>query len=120
MESIIKCCVLFLFTLTVHTYATQASSTQSDNKLHFSLAEAVSANELESERGREGFDITAINNMNIQATLTGNSANNTVTGTNIIDNGALSGSGGMFSVIQNTGNNVIIQDSTIVNVTIVP
>lgn len=112
--------MLLLFSLALSIYTAKAYSAQSDNELHFSLAETVSADELEKARGREGFDITAINNMNVQATLTGNAANNNVTGMNIIDHGAFTEASGMFSVIQNSGNNVIIQDSTIVNVTIVP
>lgn len=66
-----------------------------------------------------GVDSTVLNTMNVKATLTGNTATNNVTGTNIIDTSAFSGANGMFSVIQNSGNNVVIQDSTIVNVTIV-
>jgi hypothetical protein len=120
MVPFIKSSLLLLFVLTLPIHTAKASSSQSDDALPFSLAEAVPDNDLENARGREGIDITAINNMNVQATLTGNVANNSITGTNIIDHGAFAGSGGMFSVIQNSGNNVIIQDSTIVNVTIVP
>lgn len=38
-------------------------------------------------------------------------------GDNVISGGAFANSSGIASVIQNSGNNVIIQDSTIVNVT---
>ena len=110
--------LLFVSALTIQT--SLANATHFDDNLLLSSSEKVSEDELEKARGREGFDITAINNMNLQATLAGNTANNTVTGVNIIDNGAFTNAGGIFSVIQNTGNNVIIQDSTIVNVTIVP
>lgn len=121
MVSIIKYCALLLFTVTMPIHATNTSSTQPDNELHFSLAETVSTDELASARGREGgFDVTAINNANLQATLTGNAANNNTTGMNIIDHGAFKEASGMFSVIQNSGNNVIIQDVTNVNVTIAP
>ena len=71
-------------------------------------------------RGQGGVDITTFNQNSIQATMSDTSANNTTTGFNVIDNGAFTNAGGLISVIQNTGNNVIIQDSTIVNVTIIP
>lgn len=48
------------------------------------------------------------------------STNNTITGqvssgSNVISSGSFSGSQGLSSVIQNSGNNVIIQSATIVN-----
>ncbi|SFE15670.1 hypothetical protein [Nitrosomonas sp. Nm166] len=119
MGAILKGFILFLFVFALTSQAGLASATQSDDLLFLS-SEKASIDELEKARGREGFDITTINNMNVQATLTGNTANNNATGMNLIDNGAFTNASGMFSVIQNTGNNVIIQDSTIVNVTIVP
>ncbi len=121
MALVLKGCLFLLFAWTLlPTPVAKASSAQPDNKLPFSLAETVSVDELETARGREGVNITALNNMNVQAILNDNTANNTITGSNRIDTGAFAGSGGMFSVIQNSGNNVIIQDSTIVNVTILP
>lgn len=98
----------------------KADSAQNQDKLLFSSAETVLLEELDNARGREGVDITALSNMNVQATLSGNQASNNVNGYNIIDHGSFTQASGITSVIQNTGNNVIIQDSTIVNVTIVP
>lgn len=120
MGAILKGYILLLsfFALTIQAGLTGA--TQFDDNLLLSPNKKASEDELEKARGREGFDITAINNMNVQAVLTGNTANNNITGGNIIGAGAFTNAGGMFSVIQNTGNNVIIQDSTIVNVTITP
>lgn len=83
-------------------------------------AEKASIEELDNARGREGIDVTTLNNMNVRATLTDNNATNNTSGFNIIDHGSFAGAGGMFSVIQNSGNNVLIQDSTIINVTILP
>lgn len=82
--------------------------------------ERATLEELDSMTGREGVDITTLNRMNVRAFLTDNSATNNVSGFNSIDNGSFVGASGMFSVIQNSGNNVLIQDSTIVNVTILP
>ncbi|WP_240141534.1 hypothetical protein [Nitrosomonas sp. HPC101] len=83
-------------------------------------AEIASVEELDSATGREGIDVTTLNNMNVRALLSGNTATNNTSGVNMIDNGSFAGSGGMFSVIQNSGNNVLIQDSTIINVTVLP
>lgn len=82
---------------------------------------AVQLDELDNVRGRGGVvNITTVVNSNIDAELSNNTAINNVTGFNIIDNNAFTEASGIFSIIQNTGNNVIIQDSTIVNVTITP
>lgn len=43
---------------------------------------------------------------------------NSMTGNNVISSGALTGITGVNSVIQNTGNNVLIQNSTVVNLTL--
>ncbi|WP_264403772.1 carbon storage regulator [Vibrio owensii] len=47
-----------------------------------------------------------------------NVATNTVSGNNILSPGAFADSSGISSVIQNTGNNVLIQNSTVVNLTL--
>lgn len=123
METIkLKRCVISLFLLV----ALQSLPANADlmhnqpNRAFFLQTEAVMLEELENERGRGGFDLTTINDQYVQGILTGNSAHHNVTGGNIIDYGAFANSAGMFSVIQNSGNNVLIQDSTIVNVTIMP
>jgi hypothetical protein len=57
-------------------------------------------------------------------TLNGTVANNTVdhvvTGSNVIGNGAFNGAAGVPMVIQNTGNGVLIQNATILNVQFQP
>ena len=45
-----------------------------------------------------------------------NQAYNLTTGGNLISEGAFAGTSGLATVIQNSGNNVLIQNSTIVNV----
>ena len=75
--------------------------------------------DLDQIRGLGGVvDVT--NNANLGAVLTNNDANDSVTGYNIIDQGSFNDANGVFSIIQNTGNNVIIQDSTIITITISP
>ncbi|MGF1909465.1 carbon storage regulator [Vibrio kasasachensis] len=48
----------------------------------------------------------------------GNVATNTINGNNHIGAGALASTSGVTNVIQNTGNNVLIQNSTVVNLTL--
>jgi len=67
---------------------------------------------LATQRG--GQDLI-VNEQKLKATLTDNSASNLNTGNNIITDGALAGVNGIPMVIQNSGNNVIIQNSTILN-----
>jgi hypothetical protein len=123
MKTILKIlegCLLILLVITLHSQEAKADIDQDQDKLLFSSSETALSDELDNARGREGVDMTTLNNMNVRATLSGNQANNNVNGYNIIDHGAFAQASGINSVIQNSGNNVIIQDSTIVNVTIVP
>ncbi|MDE3060598.1 MAG: carbon storage regulator [Pseudomonadota bacterium] len=53
----------------------------------------------------------------LNAALNNTSAVNTVSGGNVLQSGALTQVSGITSVIQNSGNNVIIQSNTIVNLT---
>ncbi|KLV06932.1 carbon storage regulator [Photobacterium aquae] len=54
----------------------------------------------------------------MQGDVASNSAYNNTTGDNIIDAGSLSNSSGVFNIVQNTGNNVLIQNATVVNLTL--
>ena len=86
---------------------------------------AVSANQLAEQRGgAETFNMdldTISNEINEGAVLTDNSVgSNITTGANSIAGGSFAGSSGISSVIQNSGNNVIIQDATLVNITMKP
>jgi hypothetical protein len=47
-----------------------------------------------------------------------NTSNGTISGGNIIDAGAFSHSSGLSTIIQNSGNNVLIQSATILNLNI--
>jgi|UPI0003728DE5 hypothetical protein len=120
MDTIVKAGLLTLLVALAPIRGATADSTDEQSDMAFLQADAVLLEELENERGREGVDFTALNNMNVRATLSGNDVNNSVTGFNVINSGAFSDSSGFNSVIQNSGNNVVIQDATIVNVTIMP
>ena len=58
---------------------------------------------------------SAINENNSTATVAGNVASQVTTGSNTITDNAFANTSGIPIVIQNTGNNVLIQDSTILN-----
>ncbi|WP_299018029.1 carbon storage regulator [uncultured Photobacterium sp.] len=50
--------------------------------------------------------------------VAGNGAYNNTTGDNVIDASSFSDSSGVLNVVQNTGNNVLIQNATVVNLTL--
>lgn len=56
------------------------------------------------------------NENQLRGVVADNHASNLTTGANVISDGAFSGSVGLPMVIQNSGNNVLIQNATIVNV----
>lgn len=67
---------------------------------------------LATQRG--GADMHVSEN-DLKATMTDTSARNLSTGSNIINDGSFANSNGLPMVVQNTGNNVIIQNSTILH-----
>ncbi len=72
--------------------------------------------ELINERGGYYIDLLQYFNSEQNATLQDNWLEAGTNGANIIDGNAFSGAMGFTSVIQNSGNNVIIQESTLVNI----
>jgi hypothetical protein len=75
---------------------------------------AVAPGELDSRRG----GTNASNDMRLDGVVGSNSASNLTTGANTISTGSFAGASGLPVVIQNSGNNVLIQNATIVNVQI--
>lgn len=57
-------------------------------------------------------------NSDMYGEVAGNGAYNNTTGANIISEGSFSDSSGIFNIVQNTGNNVLIQNATVVNLTL--
>ncbi|MDB5819103.1 MAG: hypothetical protein JWQ11_2743 [Rhizobacter sp.] len=80
----------------------------------FGARRAVSMATLSAQRG--GTEVTEV--PTLSGSVSGNQASNTVSGSNSITNGAFSNSSGLPVIVQNSGNNVLIQTSTVVNVTI--
>jgi len=68
--------------------------------------------------GYRGGSALQINEMKLNSNLLNNQAIGNVTGSNIVTQDAFSGASGFSTVVQNSGNNVIIQNATIVNLSL--
>lgn len=77
---------------------------------------AVSSNMLDAYRG--GAEVSVVNDNMLKGVVSENQAYNLNTGSNLVTDGSFAGASGLSTVIQNSGNNVLIQNSTIVNVQI--
>jgi hypothetical protein len=84
----------------------------------FGGEQQVDEQDLEGNRGRENTTLNQINKMTLEAVLSNNVTDNVVTGNNVITDGAFTNTTGFPMVIQNTGNNVIIQNATILNLNV--
>ncbi|RFA31120.1 hypothetical protein CAI21_00180 [Alkalilimnicola ehrlichii] len=80
--------------------------------------ELVAEDELMHASGRQNSNLVQVGDLRSNANLTDNSAIGTLSGDNSIASGALHGAAGLVTVIQNSGNNVVIQDSTVLNVNV--
>lgn len=66
---------------------------------------------LASERG----GAQTANDMELSGVVGNNHASDLVTGHNVVSEGSLTGNAGFATVVQNSGNNVLIQNATIIN-----
>ena len=78
----------------------------------------VASARLDAQRGGTDLGPVTINTNMLNAKLFDNSATGNVTGNNIITEGSFAGASGLPTVIQNSGNNVIIQNGTVLNLTV--
>lgn len=86
-----------------------------------SMNEALSEEDLSGHRAEGtviGIDDITLNHADLDGNNSGNSVTNSMTGNNYISGSAFNGANGMFDTIQNSGNNVLIQKATIVNITL--
>jgi hypothetical protein len=91
---------------------------KSQTALLFENADIVGNDDLSEMRGA-ALDPEVLGVSIFDATSTNNAITGQVaSGSNVISSGSFSGSQGLSSVIQNSGNNVIIQSATIVNFSI--
>lgn len=77
------------------------------------IGASVDVMKLDRLRGGES---TVENNVLLDGTVEGNTADHVVSGSNAISDGAFSNASGINTVIQNTGSNVLIQNGMVVNV----
>lgn len=61
-----------------------------------------------------------IQNTTLTGTVSDNSVDHAITGDNVIKGGSLSAATGFPTVVQNSGNNVLIQNATVLNVQFKP
>lgn len=75
---------------------------------------ALPSEALEPLRG--GAESSTYSKNILNGAVSDNQAANLITGGNLVSDGSFAGASGFATVIQNSGNNVLIQNSTIVNV----
>lgn len=81
--------------------------------------ESVSLETMNEARGGQNVELDLVYaESDVDGISSDNVATNTVSGNNILSPGAFADSSGISSVIQNSGNNVLIQNSTVVNLTL--
>ena len=88
-----------------------------DFDLFFNSELIVEDIDLEEMRGT-ALDLEVLGVAIFDAVSLNNSTSGTFSGGNVIDKGAFSDSSGLSTIIQNSGNNVLIQSATILNLNI--
>ena len=84
-----------------------------------SFGQATSVERLQTMTGGSS-TTNNINQQTLNAMMNDTEAKNTVSGGNLVSGSAFGNAAGLPTVIQNSGNNVLIQNSTIVNVRMNP
>ncbi len=85
----------------------------------FMPGESLSDELLSQQRGKSDIEMLfQTNNSDQKALIQNNSISNSSTGNNSLSDNAFSDMSGIATVIQNTGNQVVIQSTTMVNVMI--
>jgi hypothetical protein len=84
------------------------------------LGSGLAGDALDALRGGSDDRTVTTNISDVDGKVDGNTAINSITGANLVDGGAFGNSAGLSTVIQNSGNNVLIQNSTVVSVQFAP
>lgn len=100
----------------------EPTSTVSGPSILLGAAAPVSDETLgtESAKAQIQLDKLVVNEQDLDGVVQDNVAINNTTGNNSVSGEAFSDAAGFVTVIQNTGNNVLIQNSTIVNIALEP
>jgi len=75
---------------------------------------------LGDQRARQGVAYTQLGRIDAQIDLRDNQVNGGVSGDNVLGQSAFDGARGISTIIQNTGHNVAIQESLIINIAVSP
>ncbi|AXK73129.1 hypothetical protein DWG18_13130 [Lysobacter sp. TY2-98] len=105
--------------------ATQLVPAATSNAVNSLDATAMTTDALDDLRGgtdiKDSFNVTTTTNTaDNDGNVSGNTAQNTVSGVNLVDGGSFGNAAGLNTVIQNSGNNVLIQNSTVVSIQFTP
>lgn len=82
--------------------------------------EPVDLTTLGEQRGRQGVTYTQLSRIDAQIDLRDNHVYGGVSGDNVIGSEVFEGAQGIATIIQNSGHNVAIQESLIINIAISP
>lgn len=106
--------------LVLFTGVAMADSDTADTGEAWLQQSTLSEQQLNEASGRQGLPLQIqMNNSNQGANVSDNVlSGQVVTGNNLIDGGAFQNMSGVATVIQNSGNQVVIQDTTQINVLI--
>jgi hypothetical protein len=104
------------------TAASAVPAEESDSIAAFASATPISTETLGEMNGKAQIQVDKIqiNDQDVTGVVNDNVAIDNETGHNTIADGAYTDSAGFMTTIQNTGNNVLIQNATIINVTVEP
>jgi len=82
----------------------------------------LSTDQLDDQRAKANLEVhhLTINDQELNGVVAENTAIGNDTGDNIISDGAFTDVAGFVSTVQNSGNNVLIQNATIINVSVKP
>lgn len=87
-------------------------------------APSIDPAELDTQRGREGLNIEDVvmqlNDVHTDASVANNVLTSQNTGGNLVEAGAFGNAAGLVFNVQNSGNHVIIQNTTLINVNMQP
>ena len=107
--------ILFIVLLSISgapAWADESAELPVSDQGELMLGSAVMADEqLDQMRGRQ----TVFNTNDVDGQLYNNEAVSNVTGSNFVSDGSFAGMTGFSTVIQNSGNNVLIQNATVLN-----
>lgn len=113
-------CITCVLGLALLTSTATALGETANNEEAWLQKSALSAQQLGETSGRQGVSLQwQMNNSNQNANVSDNVlAGQVMTGNNLISGGAFQNMSGVATVIQNSGNQVVIQDTTQINVLI--